>query len=163
MRPSASMPLLWAQIVKARREGAKLIVVDPLLTTEARQADLWLQLRPGSDAALALGWLDVVIGAALYDRTFVSDSTIGFRDLAERVASWTPAAAARETWLPETAIVEAARMFATDPPAMIAPATAFAKSGPTPYRRPARWPAWWQSPVISTGPGLIRWRGRLDK
>jgi len=120
MRPSASMPLLWAQIVKARREGAKLIVVDPLLTTEARQADLWLQLRPGSDAALALGWLNVVIGAGLYDHAFVSDSTLGFRDLAERVATWTPAAAGRETWLPEMAIVEAARIFATNPPAIIA-------------------------------------------
>jgi anaerobic selenocysteine-containing dehydrogenase len=120
MRPSASMPLLWAQIVKARREGANLIVVDPLLTTEARQADLWLQLRPGSDTALALGWLNVVIGDGAYDHAFVRDSTVGFPDLAERVARWTSAAASRETWLPETAIVKAARIFAANPPAIIA-------------------------------------------
>lgn len=163
MRPSASMPLLWAQIVKARRAGAKLIVVDPLLTTEARQADLWLQLRPGSDAALALGWLNVVIGAALYDHAFVGDSTVGFQNLAERVASWTPGQPVAKPGCPRQ--LSWKRRGCSQPilPRSSASATAFAKSAPTPYRRHARWPAWWQSPVTSIGPGLIRWRGRLVK
>jgi thiosulfate reductase / polysulfide reductase chain A len=61
MRPSASMPLLWKQIVKAQRDGAKLIVIDPEQTHEARHADLWLQNRPGSDLAVALGLIDRLI------------------------------------------------------------------------------------------------------
>ncbi|HXX71646.1 MAG TPA: molybdopterin-dependent oxidoreductase [Candidatus Acidoferrum sp.] len=119
MRPSASAPLLWAQMVKAHRAGAKLVVIDPLRTLEARQADLWLQLRPGSDCALALGWLNVIIGEGLYNREFVERYTIGFDELAERTARYTPDRVAEITAVPEHLVVESARLFATQSPALM--------------------------------------------
>ena len=119
MRPSASAPLLWSQMVAARRAGAKLIVIDPLRTLEARQADLWLQLKPGSDCALALGWLNVIIGEELYDREFVKRNTIGFDDLAARAAQYNPSRVSELTGVPEHLIVESARMFAKEAPALM--------------------------------------------
>jgi len=119
MRPSASAPLLWAQMVKARRAGAKLIVVDPLRTLEARQADLWLQLRPGSDCALALGWLNVIIREGLYDRDFVKRNTVGFDELAERASQYDPSRVAKLTGVAEHLVIESARMFAAESPALM--------------------------------------------
>ena len=119
MRPSASLPLLWSQIVAAHRSGTKLVVVDPERTLEARQADLWLQIRPGSDTALALGLLHVVIAEELYDRRFVEAHTIGFDDLARRVAEYSPARVAALTWVPADRIVEAARLIARNAPAIV--------------------------------------------
>src|SRR5215469_10155969 len=119
MRPSASAPLLWAQMVKAHRAGAKLIVIDPLRTLEARQADLWLQLRPGSDCALALGWLNVIIGEGRYDREFVKRNTVGFDELANRASAYTPERVAEITDVPAHLLVESARLFASQSPALL--------------------------------------------
>ncbi|MBF6569765.1 MAG: molybdopterin-dependent oxidoreductase [Candidatus Binataceae bacterium] len=119
MRPSAGKPLLWKKIVKAIRAGAKLMVIDPLRTTEARQADLFIQLRPGSDCALALGWLNVIIGEGLYDRDFVARNTVGFEDLARGCAEYTPERVSGITWIAPELIVESARTFATHGPAIL--------------------------------------------
>ena len=72
--------------------GAKLIVIDPFKSFNAGQADVWLQIRPGTDAALALGWLNVIIEEGLYDAGFVADWTVGFADLAARAGEFPPSA-----------------------------------------------------------------------
>lgn len=117
--PSASRPTLWRRILEARRAGARLIVVDPVETVEARAADLWLQLRPSSDATLALGLLHVVLGEGLHDRGFVERWTVGFEDLARRVAEYPPERVAAVTWVPAEQAQAAARLFAGARPASI--------------------------------------------
>lgn len=94
-----------------RHKGAKTIVVDPRPTRSAKEADLWLRIRPGTDAALALGFLNVMISEGLYDAEFVDAWTIGFDELKARVADYTPEKVARITWIPAEQIVAAARMF----------------------------------------------------
>ncbi|HTW87079.1 MAG TPA: molybdopterin-dependent oxidoreductase [Candidatus Binataceae bacterium] len=130
-RPAAGKPLAWKQIVQAMRSGTKLIVVDPLRTLEARQSALFVQLRPGSDCALALGWLNVIISEGLYDREFVAGETIGFEALRERAAEYTPARVAELTWVPESLIVESARTFARSGPAILAPGNGLCQIGAT--------------------------------
>ena len=131
MRPSASLPLLWKQIVKAHRQGATLIVIDPHYTTEAKRADLWLQLRPGTDAALALGWLSVLIEEGLYDREFVEQYTTGFDALRQHVAAYPPQRAAELSWVPADLLVKAARLFARSRPGLINSGNGVCQLGPT--------------------------------
>lgn len=76
---------LWRNIVKARKEGTKVIVIDPRGIDSTRHADLWLQVRPGSDGALAMGMIRHVIEKDLYDKDFVETWCHGFEDLRERV------------------------------------------------------------------------------
>ena len=106
--------------LKAFRDaGGKLIVIDPRATDLTEMADIWLQLRPGTDGALAYGMLNVIIAEKLYDVDFVRDWCIGFDALAEAVSTFTPERVAATTWLPAEQIVAAARMFATAKPAHI--------------------------------------------
>ena len=72
------------------KKGARLIVVDPRRTDLAERAELWLQLRPGTAQALALGFLHVIIGEDLYDKEFVENYTYGFEDLALHVKHYSP-------------------------------------------------------------------------
>ncbi|MBP2652765.1 MAG: molybdopterin oxidoreductase [Firmicutes bacterium] len=106
-------------IVDMMRLGTKLIVVDPALTWLAAKADIWLRGRPGTDAALALGFLNVIINEDLYDHDFVENWTYGFEDLVERVKEYPPEKVADITWIPKDQIVEAARMYAKAKPAAI--------------------------------------------
>jgi anaerobic selenocysteine-containing dehydrogenase len=96
-----------------------LILVDPRATRLAGRADLWLQVRPGTDAALALGMLNVIINEGLYDRDFVARWTYGFEKLKERVQEYPPETVSRITWVPAEKIVRAARMFAGSRPGCI--------------------------------------------
>ncbi len=98
------------------RKGTRLIVVDPRKTGMAKKADIWLQVRPGTDDALALSMLHVIIHEGLYDREFVSKWTVGFDDLAQRVKTCTPQWAEKITWVPSEKIELAARMFAENRP-----------------------------------------------
>ncbi|MDH4188795.1 MAG: molybdopterin-dependent oxidoreductase [Betaproteobacteria bacterium] len=97
----------------------KIIVVDPRRTELAAQADLWLQVRPGADDALALAMLNVMISERLYDERFVRDCTHGFDALAAHVADLTPEWAEPITWVPAEKIRAAARLFATAKPGML--------------------------------------------
>ncbi|MGB9886544.1 MAG: molybdopterin-containing oxidoreductase family protein [Moorellales bacterium] len=112
--------VMW-RVLKRRmeRQEVKVIVVDPWKTEAAAEADLCLQLRPGTDAALALGWIHVIIREGLYDREFVERWTHGFRELAERVKEYTPQKVAEITGLTPEEIVQSARLYATTPPACI--------------------------------------------
>ncbi|MCB2078603.1 MAG: molybdopterin-dependent oxidoreductase, partial [Novosphingobium sp.] len=106
--------------LKAFRDaGGKLIVIDPRSTDLTEMADIWLQIRPGADGALAYGLLNVIIAEKLYDADFVRDWCTGFDDLAAKVKDYTPERVSEITWIPAEQIVEAARMFATSKPAHI--------------------------------------------
>lgn len=102
-----------------RRRGLKIITVDPRKTRTTEISDIWLQLRPGTDTALALSWLNVIINEQLYDREFVSKWTVGFDELKERVQQYTPEIVAGITGVPAEKIVAAARMYATTKPAIL--------------------------------------------
>jgi len=99
--------------------GAKLIVVDPRLTYLSSRADVWLQLRPGTDTALAFGMLNVIIDEGLYDRDFVTHYCHGWEQFVERVKEFPPDKCAEITWIPAEKIREAARLYAKTKPAAI--------------------------------------------
>ena len=103
----------------ARSQGAKLIVLDPRVSDQAETADLHLRLRAGTDAAMCLGWLNVIIEEQLYDRDFVDDWTVGFEDLKKRVAEYPLERVEEITGVPRKLIAEAARLYATSEGAVI--------------------------------------------
>ena len=100
-------------------KGAKVIAIDPRRTETSAKADLWLQIRPGTDDALALAFINVLITEELYDRPFVEEWTVGFNDLAERVRETTPEWAEGITTVPAGLIREAARLYATTSPSAL--------------------------------------------
>jgi anaerobic selenocysteine-containing dehydrogenase len=100
-------------------KGAKLIVVDPRLTRIAARADVWLQLRPGTDGALALGMLHVIIDEELFDKDFVENHVYGWEPFVNRVKEYPIERVEEITWVPKEKIREAARLYATTKPAGI--------------------------------------------
>lgn len=100
-------------------EGGKLIVVNVLKTPAAARADLWLQPRPGTDLALALGMLNVIVNERLYDASFVENWTVGFAALQAHLAAYSPDKVSQITWVPAEKIAAAARLFATNHPACL--------------------------------------------
>lgn len=98
------------------RRGAKLISVDPRLTWLASRAEIWLDLRPGTDAALALGMVNVLITEDLIDHEFVDKWVYGYEDFKEVVMQWPPSRAAEVCWVDEQKIIDAARLFAEKKP-----------------------------------------------
>jgi anaerobic selenocysteine-containing dehydrogenase len=101
------------------KNGAKLIVVDPRRTELAERALLWLQLKPGTDSALALGFLNVIIEESLYDKEFVEQFTSGFEELTEHIKQYSPETVSEITWVSADLIRKAARMYAAAQPATI--------------------------------------------
>ena len=101
------------------KSGTELMVVDPKRTALADRAKYFLQVRPGADHALALAFLNVIIGEGLYDRDFVGKWTLGFGDLAAHVERFTPERVAEVTWVAPALIREAARHYAESRPAAI--------------------------------------------
>jgi len=106
-------------LLGALSKGAKLIVIDPRLTYLAGRADIWLQLRPGTDTALALGIANVIATEDLYDRDFVKEYTYGWDQFARRAQEYPPERVEQITWVPADKIREAARLYATTKPACI--------------------------------------------
>jgi thiosulfate reductase / polysulfide reductase chain A len=115
---SQSMQGLWNIIRQKRKAGAKLIVIDPRETIPAREADLWLQIKPATDTALLMGMINVIIEENLYDREFIDRWCYGFDKLRERAAGYTPEKVADITWVSAEKIREAARMYAANRPAI---------------------------------------------
>lgn len=114
-----SAPHFWQDYLDAIDRGMKLIVVDPRETPIASKADIHLQLRPGTDGALALAMMNVIINEGLYDKKFVADWTVGFDELKEYVQGYTPEKGEEITWVPASKIIEAALMFAQNTPGKI--------------------------------------------
>lgn len=115
-----SAPAIWPKYLDARKKGLKIIVVDPRRTRTAEMADIHLQLRPGTDGALALGLLNVIINENLYDKQFVEKWTSGFVELKTLVQDYPPETVEKITRVPASKIREAAAMFAANKPAQIA-------------------------------------------
>ncbi len=113
-----SWRLFEERLIKGKPKP-KLIVIDPRLTEESRYADFWLKIRPGTDAALALAWINVIIEDRLYDEEFVTRWCYGFDKLQKHVKKYTPSWASKLTWISEEDIIESARVFATVKPACI--------------------------------------------
>ncbi|BDE96179.1 molybdopterin dinucleotide binding domain-containing protein [Raoultibacter timonensis] len=99
-------------IIDCMRRGSELFVVDPQVTWLSAHAKMFLQVRPGSDAALALAICNVMIEEDLYDHEFVECWCYGFDEFKERVKEYTPAMAAELCWVSEEKIYEAARLIA---------------------------------------------------
>ena len=114
-----SWTMEYKAIRMAQAQGAKLIVLDPRRSENAERADVWLPLRAGTDAAMTLGWLNVIVEEELYDKEFVRNWTVGFDALVERLKEYPVERVARITGVAEERIREAARLYATTKPACI--------------------------------------------
>jgi molybdopterin guanine dinucleotide-containing S/N-oxide reductase-like protein len=110
---------LWPFIEEARHKGAKLVVIDPYKTRTARVADWHLPINPGTDVALALGMMHVIIAEKLYDAVYVSQYTLGFEQLRQRVQEYPPERVAAWTGIGAEDIRKLAREYATVRPAVI--------------------------------------------
>ncbi|MCB0149336.1 MAG: molybdopterin oxidoreductase family protein [Caldilineaceae bacterium] len=110
---------LWPFIQAARKAGGRVLVIDPANTRTAQAADEWIAIRPGTDGALALAIMHIIVGEGLHDADYVSRYTLGFDELAARLQEWTPARAAEITGVPVERIVALARDYATTRPAAI--------------------------------------------
>ena len=110
---------LWPIIEQARRNGARLIVIDPYQTRTAALADWHIAIRPGTDVALALGLMHVILREGLEDRAYIAEMTQGFAQLAERVRDYTPERVAHWTGLTAAQVEQLAREYATTRPAAI--------------------------------------------
>lgn len=121
--PEASAPPAAKRIREALGKGAKLLVIDPRVTELAARADVHLQVRPGTDTALALGMIQVMISENLYDKEFVENWTTGWDELARVAADYTLHATEAITGVPGDAIAKAARIFAQSASACIVQGT----------------------------------------
>lgn len=118
--PYASLYPRWGvRVIEAKKRGAKLIVIDPATNYFADKAELLLQPRPGTDLALALGFMNVIINDGLYDKEFIKKWTVGFDELKEHIINYPPEVVEKLTTVPRKKIEEAARMYATTKPACI--------------------------------------------
>src|SRR5271165_6311126 len=110
---------LWPFIEQAKRNGARLIVIDPYRTRTAALADWHIAIRPGTDGALALGMMQVILNEGLEDRVYIDAMTHGFGQLAERVREYTPERVAAWTGMTAGEIEQLAREYATTRPAAL--------------------------------------------
>jgi len=115
----ASQPNTARHLAAARRRGARVVTIDVRETEASAQSDDTLLIRPGTDAALALAMMHVVVASGHVDRDFVARHTIGFDRLDEHLRAHTPEWAATITGIPAERIVDLARRYATTRPAMI--------------------------------------------
>jgi anaerobic selenocysteine-containing dehydrogenase len=109
----------WMRLEHALNQGSKLVVVDTKETKVASMADIWLQPRPGTDLALAMGILNVVVNEDIFDKAFVDSWTIGFDRLKEHIQNYIPKKVEEITWVPAGKIEAAARLYAKAKPACI--------------------------------------------
>ena len=110
---------LWPMIEQARRNGARLIVIDPYRTRTAALADWHIAIRPGTDAALALGMMHVILNEGLEDRAYIDEMTHGFDQLAERAREYPSERVAMWTGMTAAEVEQLAREYATTRPAAL--------------------------------------------
>ena len=116
----ASQPNTARHLIAARKKrGGRIVTIDIRQTEAAAQSDEVMVIRPGSDAALALAVMHVIIGEELFDADFVAEHTVGFKELAQHVRPFSPEWAAGETGIEAERIAAFARSYATTKPAMI--------------------------------------------
>jgi len=117
--PIVSNLHLWSRVQEAKRRGAKLVAIDPYRSQTAEKCNVHLALLPGTDAALALGMMHVLIAEDLLDHDYVDRYTLGFEQLKERVKQYPPQRAAEITGLSVGAIVELAHDYGAIRPVAI--------------------------------------------
>ncbi len=110
---------LWPVIERARANGARLVVIDPIRTITADEADQFVQPLPGTDMAMVLAMMQVIIDEGLVDNEWIAEHTLGFDELAAHVADWPPEWAAAECGVDAEVIAALAREYATTRPAAI--------------------------------------------
>ena len=110
---------MMQDLANARARGAKLIVVDPRFSSAAMKADYWLPIKPGTDTALLLAWMNVLINEKLIDKEYLDKWSVGFDKLAAHVKTFTPEWAASITDLPADKIRQTAREFGLYRPASV--------------------------------------------
>ena len=110
---------LWPIIAEAQKRGAKVVCIDPVRHATAQRADWYIPIKPGTDGALALAMMNVIIGEGLTDEAYVRDHTTGYDELVERVAQYTPEWASEQTGIPADDIRTLAREYAATSPSMI--------------------------------------------
>jgi len=115
----ATLHHAYKRLIDAVEKGSKLLVVDPREIELAEKADLWLQPRPGSDLALALGMLYVIIHEELVEKVFVEKWTTGFSRLKDHTLDYPPERIEKITWVPAKKIRQAARIYAKHTPSCI--------------------------------------------
>ncbi|UWG97787.1 molybdopterin-dependent oxidoreductase [Dehalobacter sp. DCM] len=129
-----SAPPTFAGVEAIKAGGAKVISINPRFSDVSRLSDEYLMLRPGTDGALYLAWLNVIINEELYDKEFVEKWVVGFEELKEFVQAWTPEKAAEITWLTADKIRESARIYATNKPARIIAMQSYDGQAPNGFR-----------------------------
>lgn len=117
--PASTAPHLMPFLRTAQRNGTQIIVIDPLRTLTARSADQHIQPLPGTDAALALGMMHVIVEGKLHRPAWIAAHTVGWEELLKRIQEFPPARAARITGLAEETILDLARTYATNTPALL--------------------------------------------
>ena len=109
----------WPFLAEAQKRGAKIVVIDPVKTRTARQADWHIAIKPGTDGALAMAMINVVTTEGLVDKEYVEKYTVGYEELVERAKEYTPEKAASITGIPAEDIRKLARDYATTRPSVI--------------------------------------------
>jgi len=104
------------QYIQGLQNGAKLIVADPRFSASAAKADIWVQIRPGTDTAYMLAIMNYLVKNNKYDKAFVEDHTDGFEEFAEAIKGWSIEKAAKECDIPAEQIKEVADMLAANAP-----------------------------------------------
>jgi anaerobic selenocysteine-containing dehydrogenase len=110
--PTDSPPNKVKKIFDAQKRGAKVVVIDPMRSDMAKKADQWIGVRSGTDGALALSMINVIVNERLYNEEFVQNWTVGFEELRQYVQKFPPEVAEGITWVPRETIVEMARAIA---------------------------------------------------
>jgi anaerobic selenocysteine-containing dehydrogenase len=110
---------LWRYILKARSNGAKIVTIDPLRTRTGEQSDEHIPIMPGTDGALALAMMHIIIRDGLQDQDYIDRYTVGFDALKNRVQQYPPSRVSEITGIPESTIERLTHEYATRPPAFI--------------------------------------------
>jgi anaerobic selenocysteine-containing dehydrogenase len=141
--PVVTNPHGWPHVEEARRRGARVVAIDPQRTPTAERADWHLRPRPGTDAALALGMMHVIVREKLEDAEYIESYTVGFDRLRERLRDYPPERVAGITGLKPEDVVDLATAYATTRPATIRTQIAMEKhsNGAMMYRAVACLPA----------------------
>jgi len=109
----------YRKLLKSLNKDTKIVVIDPREIAIARKADFWLRVRPSSDLALALGFINVIINENLYDKDFVANWTVGLDELRTHVQDYSPEKVADITWIDAEIIKKVARIIALNAPVRI--------------------------------------------
>ncbi|MBV9710063.1 MAG: molybdopterin oxidoreductase family protein [Ktedonobacteraceae bacterium] len=117
--PASTAPHVMPFLRQAQRNGSRIVVIDPIRTLTARSADQHIQPLPGTDAALALSMMYVILAEELHDAQWIAQHTIGWEHLLERILQFPPERAAQITGLASETIIDLARSYATMTPALL--------------------------------------------